>query len=31
MYDKAAVLILNDTIMKPEVFLSLINGEERAE
>ncbi len=31
VYDMVAVLILNDTIMKPEEFLSLINGEEHAE
>lgn len=31
MYDMVAVSILNDTIMKPEEFISLINGEERAE
>ena len=31
VYDKAAVLILNDTIMKPEEFIFLIHGVERAE
>ena len=31
VYDMVVVSKLNDIIMKPEEFISLINGEERAE